>query len=105
MVLVKLNVGGETFLTTEETITKEPDSMLSRMFKGEWETPCQQDEEGRFFIDRDGSTFKHILAYLRAPEQADFGGRLSDWEHHQLLADANFFLSSQLHFNWARCLK
>lgn len=47
MVVVDLNVGGETFTTTVETLTKEPDSMLARMFKGEWDPPCQKDRSDR----------------------------------------------------------
>ena len=38
--------------------------MLAKMFSGEL-PPSQKDSSGRFFIDRDGSRFATILAFLR----------------------------------------
>jgi len=61
--LVKLNVGGKTFQTTWDTITKESNSMLSAMFAGQ--IPVHLDENGAVFIDRDGKYFKKVLTFLR----------------------------------------
>ena len=60
---VKLNVGGSKFETTLSTLTRYPESMLGAMFSGRHELP--PDEEGRVFIDRDGTHFRVILNFLR----------------------------------------
>jgi len=64
--VVKLNVGGQLFLTTKQTLTKDPNSMLAAMFSGRFNAP--QCEDGSFFIDRDGTHFRFILNYLRDGE-------------------------------------
>ncbi|XP_029437727.1 BTB/POZ domain-containing protein KCTD11 [Rhinatrema bivittatum] len=61
---VALNVGGKLYSTTLETLTKYPDSMLGAMFNG-LRPPARADGGGRFFIDRDGKTFRHVLNFLR----------------------------------------
>ena len=38
--------------------------MLAVMFSGRH--PFSKDREGRYFIDRDGQFFGHILSYLRS---------------------------------------
>ena len=58
-----VNVGGVRFTTTISTLTKYADSMLGRMFSGEFSTAT--DAEGAFFIDRDGNLFHHVLNFLR----------------------------------------
>lgn len=72
---VKLNVGGHTFTTSVQTLTKDPNSMLAAMFSGKFE--MKPAEDGAFFIDRDGTQFRFILNYLRTgkltlPEGATF---------------------------------
>lgn len=47
MTVVDLNVGGIRFTTTIDTLTREPESMLARMFGGEL-APCEQDRDGRW---------------------------------------------------------
>jgi len=64
---VLLDVGGTFFSTTTETLTKVPDSMLGRMFSGRFPIHINHDD-GRVFLDRDGTHFHHILNYLRDPE-------------------------------------
>ena len=72
---VRLNVGGQYFTTTMQTLNKDPNSMLAAMFSGKFEMkPC---EDGAFFIDRDGTHFRFILNFLRTgklilPEGATF---------------------------------
>ena len=61
--VITLNVGGTRYTTTLSTLTKYPDSMLGVMFSGRHDLP--QQEDGSYFIDRDGEVFKHILMYLR----------------------------------------
>lgn len=64
MEVVELNVGGRVFVTTRSTLCKHSNSMLAAMFSGDLQ-PAQQDNKGRFFIDRNGDHFAIILAYLR----------------------------------------
>jgi hypothetical protein len=61
--IVTLNVGGTKYTTSLSTLTKYPDSMLGAMFSGRHALP--QQEDGSFFIDRDGDTFRYVLLYLR----------------------------------------
>uniref|UniRef100_A0A8B9LVF3 Potassium channel tetramerization domain containing 11 n=1 Tax=Astyanax mexicanus TaxID=7994 RepID=A0A8B9LVF3_ASTMX len=60
---VCVNVGGELYTTTLDTLTRCRDSMLGAMFTGQ--IPLLRDRHGNFFIDRDGKTFRHILNFLR----------------------------------------
>jgi len=60
---VKLNVGGVPYETTQNTLTRYQGSMLKSMFSGRHTSKL--DENGRYFIDRDGDLFKYILKFLR----------------------------------------
>ncbi len=60
---VKLNVGGHKFSTSLTTLRSQPDSMLAVMFSGRHQLAT--DEDGAYFIDRDGTHYRHILNYLR----------------------------------------
>ena len=51
MKFVKLDVGGVNYTTTRGTLTREPGSMLARMFEGEL-PPCEQDKDGRLVFTR-----------------------------------------------------
>lgn len=61
--VIELNVGGRIFQTTLETITKYPQSFLGAMFSGRHK--LNLDQKGRYFIDRNGEHFEHILEFLR----------------------------------------
>ncbi|XP_042364075.1 BTB/POZ domain-containing protein KCTD21-like [Plectropomus leopardus] len=61
---VSLNVGGEIYTTTLDTLTRCRDSMLGAMFTGQ--IPVLRDNRGNVFIDRDGKVFRYILNYLRS---------------------------------------
>ncbi|UYV64096.1 KCTD9 [Cordylochernes scorpioides] len=66
---ILLNVGGKNFATSRQTLTtKDPDSMLARMFADEegipkW--PTTLDNNGAVLIDRSPLYFEPILNYLR----------------------------------------
>ncbi|XP_076851094.1 BTB/POZ domain-containing protein KCTD21-like [Brachyhypopomus gauderio] len=60
---VCVNVGGEVYTTTVDTLTRCQDSMLGAMFTGK--IPLLRDKHGNVFIDRDGKVFRYILNYLR----------------------------------------
>ena len=54
---VKLNVGGEMFETTTETLTKFPDSRLAEL--------VNSNKEDVLRLDLDPECFRHVLNYLR----------------------------------------
>ncbi len=64
--LVELNVGGKLFTTTRSTLERHEGSFFEAMLSDRWETTM--DSEGRYFIDRNGETFTHVLDYLRTDE-------------------------------------
>eukprot|EP00005_Dracoamoeba_jomungandri_P010023 CAMPEP_0174265634 /NCGR_PEP_ID=MMETSP0439-20130205/27260_1 /TAXON_ID=0 /ORGANISM="Stereomyxa ramosa, Strain Chinc5" /LENGTH=739 /DNA_ID=CAMNT_0015352191 /DNA_START=14 /DNA_END=2230 /DNA_ORIENTATION=+ len=61
--IIKLNMGGKKFVTTKGTLTRVPNSYFSVMLSGKF--PALKDDEGAFFIDRDGEYFAPILSFLR----------------------------------------
>jgi len=61
--MIRFNVGGKSYSTSLSTITKYPDNMLGAMFSGRFNVP--QEDDGSYFIDRDGQYFGIILNYLR----------------------------------------
>ncbi|KAJ1431010.1 BTB/POZ protein [Ochromonadaceae sp. CCMP2298] len=63
---IKLDVGGVRYTTSLTTLRRFPDSMIGCMFSGRHALP--KGEDGHFFIDRDGTHFRHILNFLRSPE-------------------------------------
>ena len=63
---LKLNIGGQLFTTSLETIKKDPGSMFHAMFSGRFD--AKPAEDGSYFIDRDGTHFRYILNYLRTAQ-------------------------------------
>uniref|UniRef100_A0A7S3HNI9 BTB domain-containing protein n=1 Tax=Spumella elongata TaxID=89044 RepID=A0A7S3HNI9_9STRA len=63
---IKLDVGGVKFTTSLTTLRRFPDTMIGAMFSGRH--AFQLDDEGYYFIDRDGTHFRYILNFLRSPE-------------------------------------
>jgi len=63
---IYLDVGGIHYTTTLSTLTSVPDSLIGNMFSGRY--PLKLTEDGRVFIDRDGTHFGYILRFLRDPE-------------------------------------
>ncbi|KAH7717314.1 potassium channel tetramerization domain containing 5-like protein [Aphelenchoides avenae] len=62
---VKLNVGGQVFQTTRQTLYREPDGFLARLVADDERVPSAKDENGAYLIDRDPDNFPVILSYLR----------------------------------------
>merc|ERR1712150_13778 len=60
---IDLNVGGSRFSTTRQTLTSCGGSILEGMFSGRHTIVTQED--GSYFIDRDGQHFSYILNFLR----------------------------------------
>lgn len=59
--IINLNVGGYFFSTRLSTLRKYEESMLAAMFSERYKV----DKDGNYFLDMDGTRFKHILNYLR----------------------------------------
>lgn len=62
--VIRLDVGGVVFATSAQTLTSVPGSMLAAMFSGRFAIRPDATT-GCYFIDRDGTHFRHILNYLR----------------------------------------
>ncbi|XP_078353585.1 uncharacterized protein LOC144638243 isoform X2 [Oculina patagonica] len=84
---IKLNVGGKIYKTTLDTLRKDPDSMLCAMFSGRFELKADE-EDGAYFIDRDGKLFRYILNYLRNGELHCPEDRI---RRNELLEEAKFY--------------
>eukprot|EP00058_Branchiostoma_floridae_P026659 XP_002612150.1 hypothetical protein BRAFLDRAFT_88889 [Branchiostoma floridae] len=65
--VVSLNVGGHIYTTARSTLTRYRDSMLGAMFGGDFDTAAR-DDQGRYFIDRNGRLFEHVLNFLRTTQ-------------------------------------
>jgi hypothetical protein len=84
--LIQLNVGGQIYTTTKATLERHPNTMLGAMFNGSM--PTAVDDNGHYFIDRDGALFGYVLNFLRSSKLAvpeDF----KQWE--QLALEADFY--------------
>ena len=87
--IVKLNVGGTKFLSTEQTLSRG-DNFFTGLLSGK--IPSVKDEDGFFFIDRDGRVFGVLLEFLRT-------GRLRlgpGVDEQDVLVEASFY-SINLH--------
>lgn len=63
-VIVRVNVGGITYSTTAETLLCVPGSYFHQLTH---QITCGEE----IFVDRDGSVFQYVLAYLRAKRCKD----------------------------------
>ena len=64
--IIKLNVGGETFLTTRSTLVSCPESLLAKMFDPDSDRPpAAVTEGGGYFLDVNPRYFAIILEWLR----------------------------------------
>ncbi|CAG5903308.1 unnamed protein product [Menidia menidia] len=62
---VRLNVGGTYFVTTKQTLCRDPKSFLFRLCQEDPDLDSDKDETGAYLIDRDPTYFGPILNYLR----------------------------------------
>lgn len=62
---VRLNVGGTYFITTKQTLCRDPKSFLYRLCQDDPDLDSDKDETGAYLIDRDPTYFGPILNYLR----------------------------------------
>ena len=64
--IVELNVGGVLITTSRKTLCRYPGTKLDRWFAKEGESVLPRDAQNRYFIDRDGELFRHLLNALRS---------------------------------------
>lgn len=64
--IIHLNVGGQRFSSSRQTLTSIQDSFFTSLLSGR--IPSHKDEAGAIFIDRDPYFFGKILNYLRSKE-------------------------------------
>ena len=62
--MVILNVGGERYTTSVETLTHEKDTFFTALFSKQWQLE-RDPKDDSIFIDRNGKLFTYILEYLR----------------------------------------
>ncbi|XP_025030659.1 BTB/POZ domain-containing protein KCTD15 isoform X2 [Python bivittatus] len=86
---VHIDVGGHMYTSSLATLTKYPDSRISRLFNGT--EPIVLDSlKQHYFIDRDGEIFRYILSFLRTsklllPEDfKDFSLLYEEAKYYQL---------------------
>ncbi|KAI9258794.1 hypothetical protein BDA99DRAFT_514174 [Phascolomyces articulosus] len=92
---VKLNVGGKPFVTSKTTLTRDPNSLLANIFHTQ-----QPDEDGSYFLDRDGTYFRLVLNYLRdmkIPQNALDDPKIMD----ELMQEARYYrIADLLRLRW-----
>jgi len=89
---VKLNVGGEIFTTSMNTLTSTMEAnYLSNLVSSHFSKDV--DTNGIIFIDRDPKLFKYILHYLR---NSKLSSSVQDCELEDLLDEAKFFSITEL---------
>ncbi|CAD7091127.1 unnamed protein product [Hermetia illucens] len=88
---VKLNVGGKCFLTTKTTLSRDPNSFLSRLIQEDSDLISDRDETGAYLIDRDPRYFAPVLNYLRHGKLV-----LDGLSEEGVLEEAEFYNVTQL---------
>mmetsp|Transcript_11441 Transcript_11441/g.12554 ORF Transcript_11441/g.12554 Transcript_11441/m.12554 type:complete len:240 (-) Transcript_11441:99-818(-) len=65
--IIKLNVGGIKFLTTQSTLAARGENLLTRILEHKRTETLKivTDKKGYIFIDRNGRKFEAVLEYLR----------------------------------------
>ena len=82
---VKLNVGGEEFLTSRTTLSCVTDCFFRALIE-------HDRAQNEYFIDRDPTHFRHILNFLRgSPTFPD-----SELHLEELHAEADFYVLPEL---------
>ncbi|KAI1697568.1 BTB/POZ domain-containing protein [Ditylenchus destructor] len=83
---IRLNVGGQIFQTTKDTLSRCPDSFLARLVN--CGIPSDKDESGAYLIDADPEHFRTILNYLRRGSVKLDGSKMN---LEDLLREADFY--------------
>jgi hypothetical protein len=70
--VIRLNVGGEIMMTTRQTLTRIPKSILAIIFNGRWEHKLHKDKKGYIFLDFNPIIFRHLLDQLQLFDTTTF---------------------------------
>ena len=62
--MVILNVGGDRYTTSVDTLTRHKDTFFTALLSKQWQLECDP-KDNSIFIDRNGKLFTYILEYLR----------------------------------------
>jgi hypothetical protein len=92
--MVILNVGGDKYTTSVETLTREKDTFFTALFSKQWELKRDPVDKS-IFIDRDGKLFAHLLAYLRT-NQVPKDATNNESLRRSLIIEAEYFLLHNL---------
>ena len=84
---VKLDVGGQVFKTTASTLCAEQGSLLAALVSSPGFS-AKLDSDGSYFIDRDGTHFRHVLNYLRGCFDES---TLNESARRELVTEADFY--------------
>lgn len=93
---VVLNVGGTRYDTSVQTLTSVPHTFFTSMFSGRFDLTLNADDDGAYFIDRDGWRFRYILDYLRDPTGFELNANVATALRRDLLKEAKFFCVAPL---------
>jgi len=90
---IRLDIGGTVFETSRRTmIDRDPTSLLAAMFddqNGGSVGTLKPEDDGSFFVDRDGVHFRYIIEYLRNGAAASMPLDVPTARH--LLCEAKFY--------------
>eukprot|EP00112_Aurelia_sp_Birch-Aquarium-sp1_P001394 Seg1148.2 transcript_id=Seg1148.2/GoldUCD/mRNA.D3Y31 product="BTB/POZ domain-containing protein KCTD7" protein_id=Seg1148.2/GoldUCD/D3Y31 len=85
--VIKLNVGGHIFQTSLQNMKKHQESTLAGMFSENFD--LVKGDDGAYFIDRDGTHFRHILNFLRSGDRPP--ENILETAEEELIREAEFF--------------
>ena len=91
---VMLNVGGERYTTSTNTLMRENDTFFTELFSEDSQYEVD-DSDKSIFIDRNGGTFAYILEYLRTDTVSD-DVLLDEILQHNLMIEAKYFRLKKL---------
>ena len=87
--ILRLNVGGQTFDTTRETLLSSGSTYFRHLLDSTGLVAgAMCDSEGRLFIDRSPEGFRHCLEWLRGSAEVH---RLNQAEREKLLKEAVYY--------------
>jgi hypothetical protein len=87
---IKLDIGGQCFTTTLTSLKRFPDTIIGAMFSGRHN--LKKNASGAYFLDRDGTHFRQILNFLRAPESYQIStSPLESASTKELMVEASYY--------------